>query len=80
VRGVRAKTILVDDGLWLRCTVQLIPYLEEIFPRMGGYIPTWSETLSAQCGEHDGKGTNGVTAVTLEAVLRAHYLRDKTRR
>jgi hypothetical protein len=50
---------------------------------MGGYIPTWSETLSAECGEHDGnfgKGTNGVTAVTIEAVLRAHYLRDKMRR
>jgi hypothetical protein len=47
---------------------------------MGGYIPTWSETLSAQCDEHDGKGTNGVTAVTFEAVLRAHYLRDETRR
>lgn len=37
--------------MWLRCTVQLIPYLGVIFPRMGGYIPTWSETLCAQCGE-----------------------------
>jgi hypothetical protein len=30
--------------LWLRCTVQLILYLEGIFPRMSGYLPTWSET------------------------------------
>jgi len=76
MRRAREET----DELWLRCTVQLIPYLEGSFPDMGGYIPTWSEILSAQCGEHDGKGTTATLWVTFEAVLRAHYLRDRAQR
>jgi hypothetical protein len=31
------STSITDGSLWLRCTVQLIPYLGRCFPRMSGY-------------------------------------------